>query len=70
MTPIEQIQAIFGDVNTIKSRLRSLEKTLPPDPPEKLIQAIKSAHFMNESLRLTLFQLERKYRTEKGAGKV
>lgn len=70
MTADEQIQTLFTHVNTIKIRLQSLEKTLPAAPPKEIIQAIKSAHFMNESLRVSLFSLQRKYLTGKGEGKL
>lgn len=70
MTALEQIQAMFTDVNRIKGRLNSLEQIFPAEKAGEVIRAIKSAHFMNESLRVSLYALERKYLTGKKEGKL
>lgn len=70
MDSIAQIQAIFPDVNTVKERLNSLRKTLAPGPPSEILRGIESALFMNESLRVSLMQLDRKFRDAKRAGKL
>ncbi len=70
MDSFAQLQAIFEDVNTIKARLASLRNTLAPKPPERVTRAIESAHFMNESLRVSLFQIQRKLLSEGEGTKV